>query len=85
MQTIKSVEVKGRRTRVLIESDSDQPPIVLLHGVGRSLEDWQPQFSLLRQAGYRVIAPEPARQRIFRPPCNPHHAARACAEHARHP
>jgi pimeloyl-ACP methyl ester carboxylesterase len=56
MQSIKSVEVKGRRTRVFIESDSDQPPIVLLHGVGRSLEDWQPQFSLLRQAGYRVIA-----------------------------
>jgi pimeloyl-ACP methyl ester carboxylesterase len=56
MQSIKSVDVKDRRTRVLIEGGADRPPILLLHGIGRSLEDWEPQFSLLRQAGYRVIA-----------------------------
>jgi pimeloyl-ACP methyl ester carboxylesterase len=58
MQTIKSIDVKGRRTRVLIEGDTDQPPILLLHGIGRSLEDWAPQFLPLRRAGYRVIAPD---------------------------
>jgi pimeloyl-ACP methyl ester carboxylesterase len=58
MHTIESIYVKGRRTRVLIEGDVHQTPIVLLHGVGRSLEDWQPQFLPFRQAGYRVIAPD---------------------------
>jgi pimeloyl-ACP methyl ester carboxylesterase len=58
MHTIKSIYVKGRRTRVLIEGDAHQTPILLLHGVGRSLEDWQPQFLPFRQAGYRVIAPD---------------------------
>jgi pimeloyl-ACP methyl ester carboxylesterase len=54
----KSIDVKGRRTRVLVEGNTDDPPILLLHGIGRSLEDWEPQFSRLRQAGYRVIAPD---------------------------
>ncbi|WAC94057.1 alpha/beta fold hydrolase [Mycobacterium sp. Aquia_213] len=58
MQTIKTIDVKGRRTRVFIEGDADRPPILLLHGLGRSLEDWEPQFLPLRQAGYRVIAPD---------------------------
>jgi pimeloyl-ACP methyl ester carboxylesterase len=50
------IDVKGRRTRVLVEGDADAPPILLLHGMGRSLEDWEPQFSRYRRAGYRVIA-----------------------------
>jgi pimeloyl-ACP methyl ester carboxylesterase len=41
MQSIKSVDVKDRRTRVLIEGGADRPPILLLHGIGRSLEDWE--------------------------------------------
>lgn len=56
MQSIKSIDVKGRRTRVLVDDDADRPPILLLHGVSRSLEDWETQFLPLRQAGYRVIA-----------------------------
>ena len=52
------VEVNGRRTRVLVDGDPQAPPIVLLHGIGRSLEDWEPQFSRYVQAGYRVIAPD---------------------------
>jgi pimeloyl-ACP methyl ester carboxylesterase len=59
MQSVTSVDVKGRRTRVLVEGDADGSPILLLHGIGRSLEDWQPQFSRYRDAGYRVIALEP--------------------------
>ncbi|MCV7413317.1 alpha/beta hydrolase [Mycobacterium florentinum] len=56
MQSIKSINVNGRRTRVRIEGDADRLPILLLHGVSRSLEDWETQFLPLRQAGYRVIA-----------------------------
>jgi pimeloyl-ACP methyl ester carboxylesterase len=52
----KFVDVNGRRTRVLVEGEADQPPVLLLHGIGRSLEDWAPQFAPLRRAGYRVIA-----------------------------
>jgi pimeloyl-ACP methyl ester carboxylesterase len=56
LQSVTSVDVKGRRTRILVEGNADGPPILLLHGIGRSLEDWQPQFSRYRRAGYRVIA-----------------------------
>jgi pimeloyl-ACP methyl ester carboxylesterase len=58
MQSIKSIYVKGRRTRVLVEGDVGQPPILLLHGIGRSLDDWETQIAPLRGAGYRVIAPD---------------------------
>lgn len=46
--------VNGRRTRVHVDGDPDRPAILLLHGIGRSLEDWSPQFP--RLAGYRTIA-----------------------------
>lgn len=49
------VDVDGRRTRVRIEGDRTSTPVLLLHGLGRSLEDWGPQYSLLAQS-YRVIA-----------------------------
>ena len=52
----KFVDVNGRRTRVVVDGEADQPSVVLLHGIGRSLEDWESQFSPLRRAGYRVIA-----------------------------
>jgi pimeloyl-ACP methyl ester carboxylesterase len=58
MQSIRSIDVNGRRTRVLVEGDVGQPPILLLHGIGRSLDDWETQISPLRAAGYRVIAPD---------------------------
>ncbi|MCV7027978.1 alpha/beta fold hydrolase [Mycobacterium sherrisii] len=56
MRTVRSIDVQGRRTRVLIDGQPEQPPILLLHGIGRSLEDWQPQYVALHRAGYRVIA-----------------------------
>jgi pimeloyl-ACP methyl ester carboxylesterase len=48
------VAVEGRRTRVRVDGDPDNPPVLLLHGVGRSLEDWAAQCD--RLAGtHRVI------------------------------
>ena len=58
LQSATHVDVNGRRTRVFIEGDPQEPPILLLHGIGRSLEDWAPQFAHYRRAGYRVIAPD---------------------------
>ena len=49
------VEVEGRRTRVREAGDLANPPVLLIHGIGRFLEDWEPQFE--RLAGdFRVIA-----------------------------
>jgi pimeloyl-ACP methyl ester carboxylesterase len=58
LQSATHVDVDGRRSRVFIDGDPQEPPILLLHGIGRSLEDWAPQFSHYRRAGYRVIAPD---------------------------
>lgn len=55
MSTPTFVTVAGRRTRVRIEGDPARTPVVLLHGIGRSLEDWGPQYARLRGA-HRVIA-----------------------------
>lgn len=49
------IDVGGLRTRVRLEGDPSGRPVVLLHGIGRSLEDWDPQFDLLSD-GNRVIA-----------------------------
>ncbi|BCL17838.1 alpha/beta fold hydrolase [Micromonospora sagamiensis] len=43
--------VAGRRVRYRV--DGSGPPVVLLHGIGRSLEDWAEQHDLLR-ARFRV-------------------------------
>lgn len=58
MHPVKFVTVNGRRTRVLVAGDADHPPMLLLHGIGRGLEDWEPQVSRYRSAGYKVIAPD---------------------------
>lgn len=55
MSTPAVLNVAGRRTRVRVEGDPTHPPLLLLHGIGRSLEDWGPQFSRLSDT-YRVIA-----------------------------
>ncbi|MET7655027.1 MULTISPECIES: alpha/beta fold hydrolase [unclassified Streptomyces] len=49
------ISVKGRRTRVRIAGDPVGPPVLMLHGIGRSLEDWAPQYPRLAQ-GHRLIS-----------------------------
>jgi pimeloyl-ACP methyl ester carboxylesterase len=49
------ISVEGRRTRVRIEGDPTHRPVLLLHGIGRSLEDWGPQYTRLART-HRVIA-----------------------------
>ena len=49
------IEVEGRRVRVRVEGDPRNPPVLLVHGIGRSLEDWDPQYEKL-SGDYRVIA-----------------------------
>ncbi|MGY4712221.1 alpha/beta fold hydrolase [Mycolicibacterium sp. CBM1] len=49
------IEVDGRRTRVRTDGDPGGPPVVLVHGIGRSMEDWAPQYERLAQS-HRVIA-----------------------------
>jgi len=49
------VTVRDARIRFHQTGDPDAPPVVLLHGIGRSLEDWSAQHELL-SAGHRVIA-----------------------------
>ena len=49
------VEVEGRRVRVRVDGDAHKPPVLLVHGIGRSLEDWDLQYQRL-SADHRVIA-----------------------------
>ena len=49
------ITVAGRRTRVRVEGDPANPPVLLLHGIGRSLEDWGPQYIRLSDS-HRIIA-----------------------------
>jgi pimeloyl-ACP methyl ester carboxylesterase len=51
---VTTVEADGIATRVRLEGDPAGPPVVLLHGIGRSLEDWGPQYDLLAP-GHRLI------------------------------
>ena len=53
---MKHVEIgDGVRLRYQESGDPSAPPVVLLHGIGRSLEDWSAQHELLG-AGHRVIS-----------------------------
>lgn len=47
--------VHGRSTRVRVDGEPSAPPLVLLHGIGRSLEDWSEVATDLA-ADHRVIA-----------------------------
>ncbi|MGW0025314.1 alpha/beta fold hydrolase, partial [Rhodococcus sp. NPDC003383] len=70
------VSVDGRPTRIRIEGDPEHPPVLLLHGLARSLDDWSPQYSRLSR-DYRVIGldlpgfgysariPEPSTLEVF--------------------
>jgi 2-hydroxymuconate-semialdehyde hydrolase len=50
-----TVDVRGAAVRVRCSGDPAHPPVLLLHGIGRSLEDWDPQHDRL-SAGHRVIS-----------------------------
>ncbi len=49
------VEAGGAKVRVRASGDPAGPPVVMLHGIGRSLEDWAPQHELLPLT-HRVIS-----------------------------
>jgi 2-hydroxymuconate-semialdehyde hydrolase len=49
------VDVRGSRIRYASSGDPAAPPVVQLHGIGRSLEDWLPQHPLL-SPDHRVIS-----------------------------
>ncbi|GAA0464206.1 alpha/beta hydrolase [Actinoplanes capillaceus] len=49
------LDVRGSRIRFHESGDPAAPPVVLLHGIGRSLEDWALQHPLL-DGEYRVIS-----------------------------
>jgi pimeloyl-ACP methyl ester carboxylesterase len=49
------VDVDGHPVRVRQSGPSDAVPVVLIHGIGRSLEDWQPTQDLLSR-DHRVIS-----------------------------
>jgi pimeloyl-ACP methyl ester carboxylesterase len=48
-------KVEGRGVRVRVEGDPGAPPVVLVHGIGRSSDDWSAQFPRLRNR-FRLIA-----------------------------
>ena len=48
-------EVAGRPVRVRISGPEDGEPVLLLHGIARSLEDWQDSHDLLART-HRVIS-----------------------------
>ncbi|MFF3127304.1 alpha/beta fold hydrolase [Streptomyces sp. NPDC057908] len=52
MQTAEFVEVGGFRVRYAATGTG--PPVILLHGLGRSLEDWEPLRAAL--SAYQLIA-----------------------------
>lgn len=49
------LEVRGVQVHVRESGDPTAEPVLLLHGIGRSLEDWQPQHARLADR-YRVIS-----------------------------
>jgi 2-hydroxymuconate-semialdehyde hydrolase len=52
---MKFLDVRGTRVRFHESGDPAAPPVLLLHGIGRSLEDWALQHPLL-DGDYRVIS-----------------------------
>jgi pimeloyl-ACP methyl ester carboxylesterase len=52
---IEHVTVRGARIRTHVSGDPAHPPVLLLHGIGRSLEDWAPQHDRLADR-HRVIS-----------------------------
>ncbi|MFE7629278.1 alpha/beta fold hydrolase [Kocuria sp. NPDC057446] len=53
--TTTTVEVAGRPVRIRRSGPAQAPPVVLLHGIGRSLEDWSAVHELLAE-DHRVLS-----------------------------
>jgi pimeloyl-ACP methyl ester carboxylesterase len=53
--TTTTVPVAGRPVRIRLSGPADAPPVVLLHGIGRSLEDWSAAHELLAR-DHRVLS-----------------------------
>lgn len=53
--TTTTVEVAGRPVRIRRSGPEQAPPVVLLHGIGRSLEDWSAAHDLLAR-DHRVLS-----------------------------
>lgn len=67
----RTIEVEGLPTRIRVEGDPAAPPVVLLHGITRTLNDWDLVVPLLSEDhrvitldmhgfGYSARRPEPA-------------------------
>ncbi|MHA6615826.1 alpha/beta fold hydrolase [Pseudonocardia sp. DLS-67] len=69
------VEAGGAKVRVRESGDPAGDPIVMLHGIGRSLEDWSPQHELL-PAARRVISMDMLGFGLSDPPPGPMTLAR---------
>lgn len=54
----KTVEVDGYKMNVFDEGEPSQPAILMLHGSPHSAEEFRYNIPALRDAGYRVIAPD---------------------------
>lgn len=54
MGELEFVDAGGVRARVRLVGDPAAAPVVLIHGIGRSLEDWGRQYDLLAE-GHRLI------------------------------
>jgi len=54
----KEVEINGLNFHVVDEGKPSDPVVLLLHGFPDSSEVWRYQIPALRDAGYRVIAPD---------------------------
>jgi pimeloyl-ACP methyl ester carboxylesterase len=50
------LEIGGVPLRVRISGPADGVPVLLIHGIARSLEDWTETQDLLAAAGHRVIS-----------------------------
>ncbi|KUG51282.1 hypothetical protein AVL61_10815 [Kocuria rosea subsp. polaris] len=53
--TTTTVQVAGRPVRIRRSGAAEAPPVVLLHGIGRSLEDWAAAHELLAR-DHRVLS-----------------------------
>ncbi|WP_059011940.1 alpha/beta fold hydrolase [Streptomyces specialis] len=49
------LDLGGLAVRVRVSGPQDGPPVLLLHGIGRSLEDWVPAHDLLARE-HRVVS-----------------------------